>query len=98
VGSLPDAETQLALSLTGDRGFESVSLQPRVGDEPVLVRDAVEFREMRLDFEQVLKEVVWRLVTEGRISYRQITDGGVELRVGWACFTPATDCAVGDAP
>jgi hypothetical protein len=25
-----------------------------------------------VDFEQVLKEVVWRLVTEGRISYRRI--------------------------
>ena len=25
-----------------------------------------------MDFEQVLKEVVWRLVTEGRISYRRI--------------------------
>ena len=25
-----------------------------------------------MDFEQVLKEVVWRLITEGRISYRRI--------------------------
>jgi hypothetical protein len=25
-----------------------------------------------VDFEQVLKEVVWRLVTEGCISYRRI--------------------------
>jgi hypothetical protein len=40
-----------------------------------------------VDFEQVLKEVVWRLVTEGRISYRRIKlsfglddDGLEELR------------------
>ena len=40
-----------------------------------------------MDFEQVLKEVVWRLVTEGRISYRRIKlsfalddDGLEELR------------------
>jgi len=40
-----------------------------------------------LDFEQVLKEVVWRLVTEGSISYRRIKlsfglddDGLEELR------------------
>jgi len=26
-----------------------------------------------VDFEQVLKEVVWRLVTEGSISYRRIS-------------------------
>jgi hypothetical protein len=25
-----------------------------------------------VDFEQVLKEVVWRLVTEGSVSYRRI--------------------------
>ena len=25
-----------------------------------------------MDFEQVLKEVVWRLVTEGSVSYRRI--------------------------
>ena len=25
-----------------------------------------------MDFEQVLKEVLWRLVTEGSISYRRI--------------------------
>ena len=28
-----------------------------------------------MDFEQVLKEVLWRLVTEGRISYRRIKRG-----------------------
>ena len=40
-----------------------------------------------MDFEQVLKEVVWRLVTEGRISYRRVKlsfglddDGLEELR------------------
>ena len=40
-----------------------------------------------VDFEQVLKEVVWRLVTEGSISYRRIKlsfalddDGLEELR------------------
>ena len=40
-----------------------------------------------MDFEQVLKEVLWRLVTEGRISYRRIKlsfalddDGLEELR------------------
>jgi hypothetical protein len=40
-----------------------------------------------VDFEEVLKEVVWRLVTEGRISYRRIKlsfalddDGLEELR------------------
>ena len=40
-----------------------------------------------MDFEQVLKEVIWRLVTEGRISYRRIKlsfalddDGLEELR------------------
>jgi hypothetical protein len=40
-----------------------------------------------VDFEQVLKEVVWRLITEGRISYRRIKlnfalddDGLEELR------------------
>ena len=40
-----------------------------------------------MDFEQVLKEVVWRLITEGRISYRRIKlsfalddDGLEELR------------------
>src|SRR5262249_7017593 len=40
-----------------------------------------------MDFEEVLKEVVWRLVTEGRISYRRIKlsfglddDGLEELR------------------
>ena len=40
-----------------------------------------------MDFEQVLKEVVWRVITEGRISYRRIKlnfalddDGLEELR------------------
>jgi hypothetical protein len=40
-----------------------------------------------VDFEQVLKEVFWRLVTEGRISYRRVKlsfglddDGLEELR------------------
>ena len=28
-----------------------------------------------MDFEQVLKEVLWRLVTEGSISYRRIKRG-----------------------
>jgi len=28
-----------------------------------------------VDFEQVLKEVVWRLVTEGSVSYRRIKRG-----------------------
>jgi hypothetical protein len=32
----------------------------------------IEKTSFRVDFEQVLKEVVWRLVTEGRISYRRI--------------------------
>ena len=28
-----------------------------------------------MDFDQVLKEVLWRLVTEGSISYRRIKRG-----------------------